>query len=217
MNALDHVTCIYHACVCLKHEDTTVYIDPLQVEEHCSCTKPANVIVVTHAHSDHYSAGDIAKIMDENTVFVTVADVAEKLMADLSVPAENIITVKWTGDTVEPYSGVLVTPVFAENKNHPRDIGIGAVIGLNGFRFYFSGDSDILADVENCDATFIVCDGKYNMPEYETRAVQQILEMKHRPAIAVPYHYGYIEDTAQNGEKLAAALEKAGIKNTLLY
>ena len=214
MKALDHVTEIYHASVRLKHKDVVVYIDPFHVTK---SYEDAELIVITHAHGDHYSAEDVRKVMRDGTTFVAPLDVATKLQQDLNIRDEYIVTVQWNTPPVYFEDGVSVTPVIAENKNHPIDIGIGAVIEINGFRFYFSGDTDILAHDVKCDAVFIVCDGKYNMPEYETRAVEQVLAMDTMPVIAVPYHYGYIEDTAQNGKKLAAALEKAGIPQTLLY
>ena len=48
-------------------------------------------------------------------------------------------------------------------------------------------------------------------------SIEEIRKMDNPPDLVVPFHYGYIEGTAENGKILAAALTEAGIPNKLLY
>src|SRR5207302_9019658 len=59
-----------------KGEGITVYIDPWGLGEQ---EEPADVIFITHAHSDHFEPIDIEKIRKNTTQFVAPRDVAEKL------------------------------------------------------------------------------------------------------------------------------------------
>lgn len=212
-DALDLVTSVYHACVRLSTGGVTVYVDPLSVSRF---GQDADLVIITHSHSDHFSPEDVQRVRRPDTTFVTTADVAERL-EELGVQPEYITVVGCESPTVYLEEGVAITPVVAQNKNHPIDFGFGAVVELGGYRYYISGDTDVLASDVECDVLFAVCDGQYNMPQYEQRVVEELQKMDHLPGIVVPYHYGYLENTEQNGEKLASALTAAGIPNRLLY
>src|SRR5207249_9812644 len=64
-----------------KGEGITVYIDPwgLRAQE-----EPADVVFITHAHSDHFQPTDIQKIRKKTTQIVAPRDVAEKLTGEVN-------------------------------------------------------------------------------------------------------------------------------------
>src|SRR5438067_1769975 len=72
-----------------KGEGITVYIDPwgLRAQE-----EPADVVFITHAHSDHFEPTDIEKIRKKTTQFVAPRDVAEKLTGEVKAikPGESL-------------------------------------------------------------------------------------------------------------------------------
>ncbi len=72
-----------------KGEGITVYIDPwgLRAQE-----EPADVIFITHAHSDHFEPADIEKIRKKTTQFVAPRDVADKLTGNVKAirPGESM-------------------------------------------------------------------------------------------------------------------------------
>src|SRR5438128_682296 len=72
-----------------KGEGITVYIDPwgLRAQE-----EPADVIFITHAHSDHFEPTDIEKIRKKTTQFVAPRDVADKLTGNVKAikPGESM-------------------------------------------------------------------------------------------------------------------------------
>ncbi len=212
------ITHVFHACVRLESEEgIVVYTDPLKIKGQ---PEDADIIVITHQHGDHFSPEDIRKVMKEGTNFVTTEQVADMLMEneELDIGSEYITVVSVEDPAVYFENGVAVTPVVAENKNHPIGTGFGAIIEIDEHRYYVSGDTDRLAsDLNPVDVLFVVCDGKYNMPNYETRVIEEIRKMDNPPDLVVPFHYGYIEGTAENGKILAAALTEAGIPNKLLY
>ena len=111
---------------------------------------------------------------------------------------------------------MVLTPLAAENKNHPLGFGFGALLEMGGFSYYVAGDTDVLSDVA-CDVLFVPCDGLYNMLHYMDQIPDQLAAMDHKPGVVVPYHYaGYMEGTDQNGPRLAEKLKGMGFKVKLL-
>ena len=57
---------------------TVVLIDPFRI----SVTKPADLILISHDHSDHNSPEDVAKVRTKDSVIVTDAASARKLKGE---------------------------------------------------------------------------------------------------------------------------------------
>ena len=74
-NLLERIKWLGHDGFEITTEDLTLMIDPFQVEGQ----RQADIILVTHAHYDHCSVGDIAKLVKPTSVIVTEPESAEKL------------------------------------------------------------------------------------------------------------------------------------------
>ncbi len=208
MDPLEPVRFVKHGCICFEHKNTVIYIDPFEVPDDAH---DADLIVITHSHSDHYSPADIAKVRKDDTCYATTAEVARLLASDFDVDEDYVSVLSFESPRLAFECGAVLKPVAAENKNHPIGFGFGVVLEFAGFTYYISGDTDVLAESVHCDVLFAVCDGIWNMPDYETRVPAAVLAMDARPGLVVPYHYGSMGDTEENGAKLCAALQAAGI------
>ncbi len=207
MDPLEPVRLLQHGCVRFEFNDAVVVVDPYQIRH---ATHDADLIIITHAHADHYSPADIDKVRREDTCFVTTPEIAHKLAEAFNIDNMYLSEITYDAPTTLFECGAGVTPVVAENANHPVDAGFGVVLEFGDVRYYLSGDTDVLSDSVRCDVLFVCCDGIYNMPQYETRIPAEIRAMDKMPKLTVPYHYGE-EGTQQNGAKLCAALTAAGI------
>ena len=207
MDPLQPVRLVQHGSVCFAHEDVTVYVDP-----YCIDTAPhdADVIIITHAHADHYSPADIAKVRRDDTCYVTTAEIADTLAETFGMDDCYLIEVNCETPTVYLECGVGVTPVAAYNQNHPIDRGFGAVLQFAGVTYYLSGDTDVLAEDVKCDVLFVCCDGIYNMRSFQTEIPKAVHAMDIKPGLVVPYHCGEPGMEACAG-RLCAALTAAGI------
>jgi L-ascorbate metabolism protein UlaG (beta-lactamase superfamily) len=87
-----------------KGDGITLYIDPWGLRK--GQEDPADVIFITHAHSDHFEPEDIEKIRKSSTQFVAPLDVAEKLKG-------NVKAIR-PGDAFE-VAGIKVEAVRAYN------------------------------------------------------------------------------------------------------
>ena len=59
-----------------KGEKLVVYIDSWGLTDDL---EPADLILITHAHGDHFAPDDIARVKKDKTVIVAPADVAKEL------------------------------------------------------------------------------------------------------------------------------------------
>ncbi|NLW79997.1 MAG: hypothetical protein GXY32_11405 [Ruminococcaceae bacterium] len=208
--ALEAVKWVHHGTVCFEGNNKVVWVDPYEVTD---AAPKADIIIITHAHSDHYSPDDIARIMQPGTLFFTGKDVGPQLAERFGLNEENIAPLE-DGEHYTLGNKLEITALPADNKNHPRGSGFGILLRLGDFRYYLSGDTDVLARNAVCDVLFCVCDGKYNMPDPLVRAVAQIQAMVKLPAVVVPYHFSNGDPT--NGPRLAEELNRLGIESLVL-
>ena len=165
-----------------------IYIDPWKVKE----AKPADLILVTHAHFDHFSTEDIARISGPNTVVVCPAACAEALSGDVRViaPGESL----QVGDVL-----IEAVPSYNTDKAyHPRaDANVGYIVEVvgdvahtRGRRIYHAGDTDLIPEMSEvrCDVALLPVGGTYTMnADQAAQAAARI-----RPKAVVPMHWGGI-------------------------
>ena len=168
----------------------TVCIDPFRI----AAGFKADIIVVTHEHYDHLSIEDITKISSEKTKIVCTESCAEKIGKNASGISP--------GESVE-ISGVKISAVEAYNTNkkfHPKGLGIGVVVEMDGIRVYHAGDTDFIPEMSklgNIDVAFLPVSGTYVMTAEEAAKAAETI----RPKIAVPMHYAEIIGSMADAEK----------------
>jgi L-ascorbate metabolism protein UlaG (beta-lactamase superfamily) len=157
-------------------------------------------VLVSHSHSDHYSAEDIKKVSSAQTKLIAAADVINK---------------EGKGETLKPgqsleAGAVKVTGVPAYNpakEFHPKSNNwLGFVVEIGGKRIYYSGDSDRTPEMDalkNIDLALLPVGGKYTMNATEAAEATKAF----KPKSAVPYHWGDIIGSLADANNFA---NKAG-------
>lgn len=173
-----------------------LYIDPFEAKD-SKIKEKADIVLITHSHYDHCSLKDLKKICVEKTQIFCPYDVPEKL-SELKV---NFNKMK-PYDVLE-YKGVIIKAVPSYNVNkqfHPKDKNwLGFVFEINKIKFYHTGDSDFIPEMENimCDVAFLPVSGTYVMNANEAvEAARKIM-----PKVAIPMHYGNIVGEKSDAEK----------------
>jgi L-ascorbate metabolism protein UlaG (beta-lactamase superfamily) len=186
---LDSVEWLGHAGFRLKVGKAVVYIDPYRAGD----GPPADLILITHGHYDHFSPQDVERLSHAGTWLVGPPAVAERVSGNvLSVaPGEGI--------EEELVRGVEIAAVAAYNTSkrdadgqvfHPRDAGgVGYDLNVRGERLYHSGDTDVIPEMDSVtgvDVALLPVSGVYVMTAGEAAEAARRIQ----PRVAVPMHWG---------------------------
>jgi len=184
-----------HASFKIKGKSKIIYIDPWKLK---GSHEAADIILIGHSHFDHLSLPDIEKIKKPSTVIITTADCAAQIKDDVRIVKP--------GDTIKVDDVVIeAVPAYNTDKTfHPKaNHWIGFIVNLDGERLYYSSDTDIIPEMsqlKNIDVALLPAGGTYTMDIHQAAKAAEMIS----PKIAVPYHYGDIVGTADEGNKFAA-------------
>jgi L-ascorbate metabolism protein UlaG (beta-lactamase superfamily) len=195
-DVLKRITWLGHASIRISGPPNTIYIDPWKLKSF----QPADIILITHEHYDHFSKEDVAQLRTDATVIVTTPVVAGQLTGDVRAVQP--------GDTVM-VKGIKIEAVAAYNIDkfrspgvpyHPQaDNKLGFILEVDGVRIYHSGDTDPIPEMATIksDIAILPVSGKFTMTAAE--AVEAVRVLK--PKIAIPIHYGDIAGSIADAEQ----------------
>ena len=175
-------------------EGKVIYLDPASGEGY---DLPADLILVTHAHSDH-ARTDLIKNRNEGCTVITWKEAL-------------------AGGTHQVFDLGFVKVEAVEagnNKNHKLSECVGFILTFSdGVTFYASGDTSATEQMKTfagreIDYAALCCDGKFNMGIEEAAACAELIAAKH----TMPCHMkpGALFDRAC-ADKFASLVENAWI------
>ena len=195
---LDRVTWFKQSAMRWSGDGLTVYIDPWGVRPDDT---PADLILITHAHRDHFRPEEIERVSTDATKIVAPHDVAAGLAGSVTAVAP--------GESHE-VAGVRFSTVPAYNvvrdriDRHPKAKGwVGYVLELGDRRYYHAGDTDRLPELEalTTDVAFLPVGGKATMDADEAAGLAKAIA----PTVAVPMHFGFLVGDPGAGERFRDA------------
>jgi L-ascorbate metabolism protein UlaG (beta-lactamase superfamily) len=182
------LTFVGHGSLIFTFGGKVVHADPYSRLADYDKLPKADVILITHAHGDHFDPKAIAALRKEGTLIVLTEKAAQEMPGGIvmkngetrtvagieieAVPACNLVHKRPTG---EPF--------------HPRGEGNGYVLTFGATRVYVAGDTEDLPemkDLKDIAVAFLPMNLPYTMsPEMAARAARAF-----RPKRLYPYHYG---------------------------
>lgn len=203
MDLLEGVEVLCHNSIRLT-KSLKIYIDPYKIDKNYN---DADYVFCTHEHYDHFSPEDIKKVINENSVIVTVPSTKEEALK--LQPNENkIITVKPNEEY--KFNNFEFYTVVSYNKNklfHQKEKQwVGYVITIDDIIYFITGDTDNIEELEvvKCDIIFIPVGGTYTCNSEEAAD----LVNKIKPKIAIPTHYNCIVGNKQDAENFKNLVDK---------
>jgi L-ascorbate metabolism protein UlaG (beta-lactamase superfamily) len=189
----NYVHWLGHSAFRIEDDTVQIYIDPYKL---LSNTPKADVIFITHAHYDHFSIEDIAKIKKESTIFVAPKDVASK------IGAGTVIVVPGQKYTIGKLQVLTISAYNIDKKFHPKGNNwVGYIVTLsNGQKIYHAGDTDFIPEMKKVatDIALLPCGGTYTMTAKQ--AAEAANEIK--PKVLIPIHWGSVVGSKTDAEEV---------------
>lgn len=188
------LTFIGHGTIMMSINGKVIHVDPVsQMADYTKMPK-ADLILITHEHSDHFDLKAIDLVKTSKTKIVANENVAKQLSGVILMKngdVKNIDTFRL--EAVPAYN--LVHMRAPGVPFHPQGAGNGYIITFGDKRVYIAGDTENTPEMKSLkgiDVAFLPMNLPYTMtPEMVADAVKVF-----RPRILYPYHYGNT-DTAK--------------------
>ena len=180
-----------HACVRFGIGDKVIYADPYSEVHDFTGETPADLILITHNHYDHYDEKAFSEIETPDTTFIVSENVG---------PVDDRYIVL-SNDQFCMWEGIQVTAVESYNVNrrnpsgelfHPKGVGNGYVIDFDGFKVYMAGDTEpipAMQELPKVDLAFLPKNLPYTMTDEEFIKAANLIKPKH----VFAYHYFEID------------------------
>ncbi len=180
------ITPLYHASTMIEAGGKVIYVDPAKPAKLAGLPK-ADLILITHIHSDHMDPSSIAETSKTSTELIASPSVVETVKN--AEPITNGETKTWQGWTIAAVPAYNLTRGPAPGQLfHPKGRDNGYVLTYGGMRFYFSGDTEGTPEMralKNIDVAFVCMNLPYTMPPEEAADAVRAFH----PKIVIPYHY----------------------------
>jgi L-ascorbate metabolism protein UlaG (beta-lactamase superfamily) len=161
----------------------------------------ADLILITHAHDDHFRPEEIERLAAGGAKIAAPPDVAAELSGDVTPVAP--------GESYD-LAGVRFTTVPAYNTReealdfHPKaNRWVGYVLDLEGRSYYHAGDTDHAPELDDvkADVAFLPIGGHFTMDAEQAAGLAKSIG----PRLAAPMHYGFIVGSPSDGERFRDA------------
>ena len=182
------ITFIGHASLIFTFNGKVIHVDPDGGLADYSTLPKADIILITHEHSDHFDLSAIKILRTDQTKLVLTETCARKISGGM---------VMKNGD-IQIIQGIKFEAIPAYNIMHKRDngqpfhpegVGNGYILTFGDKRVYVAGDTENIPEMktlQGIDVAFLPMNLPYTMtPEMVADATKSF-----RPKILYPYHYG---------------------------
>jgi L-ascorbate metabolism protein UlaG (beta-lactamase superfamily) len=188
------ITFLGHGTLMMSIDDKVIHVDPVTQVTDFAMLPKADLILVTHEHSDHFDLNAINLIKTKRTVCIATESVAKQLNGSIVLKNGDVKTVK--GFKIEAIPAYNLVHMRSPGVPfHPKGAGNGYIVTFGNKRIYIAGDTENTPEMKSLreiDIAFLPMNLPYTMtPEMVADAAKAF-----RPKILYPYHYGNT-DTAK--------------------
>jgi L-ascorbate metabolism protein UlaG (beta-lactamase superfamily) len=177
-----------HGSLMMAFGGKIIHVDPYgEVADYGSLPK-ADLVLITHDHSDHLDPKAYKAILKTDTTTVASRSCAAKLPGALIMGNGDTKTI--LGLTVEAVPAYNIVHKRGDgNPFHPKGNGNGYIVTFGDKRVYIAGDTENTPEMKSLkgiDVAFLPMNLPYTMtPEMVADAARAF-----RPKVLYPYHYG---------------------------
>ncbi|MEK7186317.1 MAG: MBL fold metallo-hydrolase [Patescibacteria group bacterium] len=187
------------------------FVDPFELGERK--LEKADLIFITHAHYDHFSQGDIDKIIKDESIIIAPPDILALISIDETrkikiEPNQSYDVKNFKFSTIPAYNH----RPGREEKHPRRNNWVGYIFELNGKKVYHAGDTDFTEEMKtlkelNLDVAMLPMGGSFTMDADDMIEAANWIGAK----ITIPIHYKKLLGDAY---KEAEEKLKSGVTNS---
>ena len=184
------LTVLTNAGVMIEANGMRIYIDPIELPSEYG-DLPADAILITHEHGDHYQQSTISMLQKEGTVNVfpeIMEDEIERHDGTGVVPGDEV---SLGSITVIAFSMYTFSPTGTDPATHPAESNYtGYIVDIGGFTIFHAGDSKNIPEYEELYGTIDVALLPLG-PGCQTMAATEVVDAIRAidPGHFVPIHF----------------------------
>lgn len=191
------VTFFKHASLSVAVGGNYIYVDPVSAYADYAALPKADVVLITHSHSDHLDPAAVEALRTPRTDVLCDLTSAEALGTGCRTMRPGSVAAPRDYVTIEAVAAYNTSPGHLQFHPKARE-DCGYVLTIGGTRIYIAGDSEPTPEMKalkKIDIAFLPVNQPYTMTvEQAVEAVKAI-----RPAIFYPYHYSEVEQKTDIG------------------
>jgi L-ascorbate metabolism protein UlaG (beta-lactamase superfamily) len=184
-----NVTLLNNAGVMIEANGMRIYIDPVDLPSEYR-DYPADAILITHDHGDHYQSSVINMLQKEGTVNVFPEIMSTEITRHdgVGVDPEDEVMV---GDIkITPYYMYTFSNIATQGASHPAENNYTSyIVDIGGFTVFHAGDTKNLSEYESIGSINVAMlplgPGCQTMAEDEVVAALDEIE----PDYFIPLHF----------------------------
>ncbi len=149
------LTILTNAGVMIEADGLRIYIDPYDIPS-TYATLPADAVLITHPHGDHYNSTIIDMLQKEGTVNIMPSNMTAEVALHEATGVEPGDTVM-VGDISITAFYMYTTAPEGFDPSHPKEANwTSYIIDINGFTIFHAGDSKNITEYNQLTGTIDV-------------------------------------------------------------
>jgi L-ascorbate metabolism protein UlaG (beta-lactamase superfamily) len=171
-----------------------LYIDPFKIS---GSPVPADCVLITHPHHDHYNPKVISQIRKSDTAVIVPESMKSEGMKGIRC-GEKIKIKSFTIEAVPAYN-------CRKFPHAPKNGWLGYIIEVDNIRVLHAGDSDFIPPM----STFEVNIAMLPVVGFVSMNIDSAVKAAHamKTSMVIPMHYGLMPGTKKNGQKFARVFD----------
>jgi L-ascorbate metabolism protein UlaG (beta-lactamase superfamily) len=182
------ITFLGHGTLMFSFGSNVIHIDPFSRVADYSVLPQADMILLTHEHSDHLDLKALEFVRTDKTVLVLTEKCAQQVKGSIIMRNGDVQSIE--GLKIEAVPAYNLVHMRSEGVPfHPKGDGNGYVITFGDKRIYVAADTENIPEMKklkDIDYAFLPMNLPYTMtPEMAADAAKTF-----KPRVLYPYHYG---------------------------